>query len=327
MAEAAPLRAGVVGVGKMGRNHARVYRELPESTLAGIYDADPDRARAVADEYGTEARTLADLLETVDVVSVAVPTEYHYDTARECIDAGVHTLVEKPLVDSPENGRRLVEFADDRGVVLQAGHVERFNPAVRSLAELVSDLDVIAVTARRLGPPIERDVSDTVIMDLMIHDVDILLSLVDSEVADVSASGARGTSFGTATVDFESGVVGQLTASRVTQQKVRELTISATDCRVTVDYIDQSVEIHRQSLPEFVREEGDVRYRHESVIEQVTVDKHEPLKAELSAFVEAVMTGSEPVVSGEDGLRALELTRRIDRLAQEGAATRPPITR
>lgn len=327
MAEAEPLSAGVVGVGKMGRNHARVYRELPGAALAGVYDADPDRARAVADEYGTEARSLADLLSTVDVVSVAVPTEYHYDTARECVDAGVHTLVEKPLVDTLENGRRLVDFAEDRGIVLQAGHVERFNPAVRSLADLVPDLDLIAVSARRLGPPIDREVDDTVIMDLMIHDVDILLSLVDSDVREVSAVGTRGTRYGTATVEFDSGVVGRLTASRVTQQKVRELTLTAADCRVIVDYIDQTVEIHRQSLPEFVRDEGDVRYRHESVVEQVTVDRHEPLKAELSSFLSAARTGEEPVVSGEDGLRALELTRTIDRLAQDGATPRPPITR
>lgn len=326
MAES-PLRAGVVGVGKMGRNHARVYRELPGATLAGVFDADPDRARSVADEYDTEARTMADLLGTVDVVSVVVPTEYHYDTARECIDAGVHTLVEKPLVDTPENGRRLVDFADDRGVVLQAGHVERFNPAVRALADFVPDLDVIAISARRLGPPIDREVDDTVIMDLMIHDVDILLSLVDAEATNVSAVGARDTQYGTATVEFDSGVVGRLTASRVTQQKVRELTLTASDCQVIVDYIDQTLEIHRQSLPEFVRDEGAVRYRHENVVEQVTVDKHEPLKAELSSFIEAARTGEEPVVSGEDGLRALELTRTIDRLAQSSATARPPMTR
>lgn len=314
MSEQPPIRAGVIGVGSMGQNHARVYRELPETHLVGVYDADMEQARSVADAFGTTAIEMADLLDEVDIVSVAVPTQFHYDTARECIDAGVSVLVEKPFVEDLENGRRLIEFADQRNVVLQVGHIERFNPAVMTLMELLDDLDIIAIEARRLGPPVDRDIEDTAVMDLMIHDIDILLSIFGEEAENVSAAGTRESNYATATIQTPSGRIGQLTASRVTQQKVRELTITAESCRVIVDYIDQSIEITRQSLPEYVKQEG-FRYRHENIVEQVLVERREPLKNELSSFVEAARTGSEPVVTGEDGIRALSLAREIDGLA------------
>ncbi|MFB6163757.1 MAG: Gfo/Idh/MocA family oxidoreductase [Haloarculaceae archaeon] len=326
MSEARATRAGVVGVGSMGQNHARVYRELPETTLCGVCDADPDRAHAAAQTYGTTARSMGELLDAVDVVSVAVPTEYHYETVRECIDAGVDVLVEKPFVADPDDGRRLVDFADERGVTLQVGHVERFNPAMCKLVELIDDIDPIAVDARRLGPPIDRDIDDTVVMDLMIHDADIVTTLVDGPIASVDAIGTADVGYAAANVQFESGVVGQLTASRVTQEKERRLSISAEDCRVKVDFIDQTIEIHRQSLPEYVEENGDVTYHHENVVERISVEKREPLKNELSAFVEAATGDADPIVTGADGVRALELARTIDaRARQRSTVERPEI--
>ena len=324
MSSTETVRAGVIGVGAMGQNHARVYRELPETEFAGVFDADADRARETATEYGTEFLPMDELLTTVDVVSVAVPTEYHYETVRECIDADVHVLVEKPFVEEPENGRRLIEFADERGVTLQVGHIERFNPAIRKLADIAEDLDVIAVDARRLGPPVDREIEDSAVMDLMIHDIDIVTALVDDEVVNVDATGTEDVAYAAATFEFESGVVGQLTASRVTQEKERQLSLSAENCRVKVDFIDQTIEIHRQSAPEYVEENGDITYRHENVVERVSVEKGEPLKNELSAFVEAVTTDSEPVVTGEEGLRALRLTRLVDELAADRSTVDRP---
>lgn len=314
MSERPPVRVGVIGVGSMGQNHVRVFRELPETELVGIYDANGEQAESVADAFGVDVFALDDLLESVDAVSIAVPTQYHYDTARECIDAGVSVLVEKPIVEDLENGRQLIEFADQRDVTLQIGHIERFNPAVMTLMELLDDLDIIAIEAKRLGPPLDREIADTAVMDLMIHDIDIMLSIFGEEAEDVHAAGTRGSDYATATIQTPSGRIGQLTASRVTQQKVRELTITAEECRVIVDYIDQSIEITRQSLPEYAKQDG-FRYRHENIVEQVLVERREPLKNELSAFAEAVRTGSEPVVTGEDGLRALSLAREIDALA------------
>jgi predicted dehydrogenase len=314
MSEQPPIRAGVIGVGSMGQNHARVYRELPETQLVGVQDVDTEQAQSVANAFGSTAMEMADLLDSVDIVSIAVPTQFHYDTARECIDADVSVLIEKPFVEDLADGRKLIELAEERGVVLQVGHIERFNPAVMTLKDLLEDLDIIAMEARRLGPPVERDIADTVVMDLMIHDIDILLSILGEEATDVYAAGTRGSDYATATIQTPSGRIGQLTASRVTQQKVRELTITAENCRVIVDYIDQSIEITRQSLPEYVKQEG-FRYRHENIVEQVLVERREPLKNELSAFAEAARTGSEPVVTGEDGIRALSLAREIDGLA------------
>lgn len=318
MSEQPPVRAGVIGVGSMGQNHARVYRELPETQLVGVHDVDTEQAQSVADAFGSTAMEMDDLLDSVDIVSIAVPTQFHYDTAREVIDAGVNVLVEKPFVEDLADGHTLIELAEERGVVLQVGHIERFNPAVMTLQDLLEDLDIIAMEARRLGPPVERDIADTAVMDLMIHDIDIVLSILGEEAADVYAAGTRGSDYATATIQTPSGRIGQLTASRVTQQKVRELTITAENCRVIVDYIDQSIEITRQSLPEYVKQEG-FRYRHENIVEQVLVERREPLKNELSAFAEAARTGSEPVVTGEDGLRALSLAREIDGLAGKEA--------
>ena len=309
------LRAGVVGVGSMGQNHARVYRELPETTLAGVYDVDADRAERVAAEYDAEAFSLDGLVEEADLVSVAVPTQFHYDMARRTLGAGVNTLVEKPFVEDPANGRELVELAEANDAALQVGHIERFNPAVVALREIAQDLDIVALDAHRLGPPLERDIEDTVVMDLMIHDIDIVLDLVGDSVSSVNATGTANGSYADATVEFESGVVGSLTASRVTQEKVRGITISARDCRVKVDYTDQTMEVHRKSNPTYIRENGNVHFHHENVVEQLTVERNEPLKNELESFAEAVRTGRDPVVTGRDGLNALELTRQVDELA------------
>lgn len=305
------VAAGVIGVGSMGQNHAQVYSELSSAELVGVADADENQARSVAEEYGVAALSQSDLLDRVDVVSVAVPTRYHEPVVRDCIDAGVDVLVEKPFVEDVDVGRELASYADDRGVVLQVGHIERFNPAVTALFELLDEIEPIAVTANRLGPPLDRENGDDVVMDLMIHDIDVLLSMTGSEVSSVSATGTDDQRYATAQVSFESGLLGTLRASRITQRKIRTLEVTAEDCLVNIDYIDQSVRIHRQSHPEYRRDDGTIRYRHESVTERPMVNTGEPLKYELRSFVEASVNDEEPVVTAEDGLRAIELAQRI----------------
>jgi len=307
-----PVRVGVVGIGTMGYHHARVYRELFETTLVGVADADEARAAEVAAEFDTEVLDPGSLFEAVDAVSIAVPTPHHYDVAIDAIERGTHVLIEKPFVESVARGEELVERARERGLVLQVGHIERFNPAVRVLGDVVADQEVIAVDAHRLGPPPGREITDSSVMDLMIHDIDVLCSLVGGDVESIAAARARNVPQVTAILEFEDGVVGALTASRVTQQKVRTLSVTARECQINLDYIDQSVQIHRRSVPEYIVSEGDVRFTHVSVIEQPTVKNGEPLKAELSSFAECVRTGDAPVVSGEDGLRALELAMQIE---------------
>ncbi|MFW6321264.1 MAG: Gfo/Idh/MocA family oxidoreductase, partial [Halohasta sp.] len=308
---------GVIGVGSMGQHHARVYHELPTVDLVGISDIDADQAAETAEQYGTAAMSVESLLGTADAVSIVVPTAYHFETAMEAIDAGVDLLIEKPITEDPAAGRELQDAAEDAGVVLQVGHVERFNPAVRTLSEIATDLDVIAFDSQRLGPPTAREIDDGVALDLMIHDADVLLSLVDAPVADVKAAETAGDQYVAAIVEFENGVVATMTASRVTQQKVRTLSVTADECRVTVDYMAQSVRINRHSLPEYIESNGDVRYRHENIVERPTVENGEPLKKELAAFVETAQTGDEPVVSAADGIRALELVQRVESTASK----------
>ncbi|UHQ95414.1 Gfo/Idh/MocA family protein [Haloterrigena alkaliphila] len=315
MTQTQRIRAGVIGVGSMGENHARVYSELRDVELAGISDRDETVARRVADEYETEPVEFDRLLDRCDVVTVAVPTPVHEDVVTDCLDAGVHVLVEKPIAETVEQGRAMAERARANDLVLQVGHIERFNPAVRTVTDLIDDLDVISVEAERLGPPIDRSTGD-VVSDLMVHDIDIVGSMLDAQPDTVTAMGTENGQYATATMKY-GDVVASLTASRVTQKKVRKLTVTARECLVEVDYLEQSVLIHRDSYPEYLTDDGQNRYRHESVVERPRVDNGEPLRHELEAFVEAARTGSEPVVTAEDGIEALETVQTIGALIDD----------
>ncbi|MGQ4554927.1 Gfo/Idh/MocA family oxidoreductase [Halobellus sp. GM3] len=310
-----PVPVGVIGVGSMGQHHARVYNELADATLVGVYDVDSERAKQIAAEYETDALSLDELITAVDAVSIAVPTEYHYDIARNCIESNISILVEKPFVSKAEEGKDLIELADQHGVQIQVGHIERFNPAVEALEEIVPQLDVTAVDARRLGPDPGREIKDTVVSDLMIHDVDIVSSLIDSDIASIQTAGTAEGRYAASTLTFADGTVASLTASRQTQQKIRELTITATDRYVKVDYLDQSIEIHRQSAPDFITDDGSVKYRHESIVENPVVENVEPLKNELQSFLEAVAADTTPSVSGTEGLEVVKIVQEIDEQA------------
>ena len=309
------IPAGVIGVGAMGQHHARVYNELCGCDLVGVADADESRAREIATEYETDVYDIHELAARADAVSIATPTQYHYDLAKRCIESGTSILVEKPFVEDERKGEELIERASEAGITLQVGHIERFNPVTQTLQEIVPGLEVISVKAERLGPRPDRQITDSAVTDLMIHDIDLICSLLDRPISTVTASGNTDGRYATATVEFEGEILAKLTASRVTQQKIRELTITAKECYVVVDYIDQDIQIHRNSVPEYVADDGDVTYRHESVIENPAVDNGEPLKHELGSFLDAVRDGSEPRVTGEDGIQALELAKEINRKA------------
>ena len=317
MSRTEPIRAGVVGVGSMGQNHARVYAELPGVELVGVADVDAERASEVAASHDTEALAKGELLDRAEAVSIAVPTAHHASLARECIEADVDVLVEKPFVSEPSEGRALEALADEQGVIVQVGHVERFNPAVQAVSEILSDQEILAVDAQRLGSPRERTIADNAVMDLMIHDIDVLLSLIDEDVTTVNALGAEENRYIDAQLRFESGIVASLTASRVTQKKIRQLSITTRECWIAVDYIDRSVAIHRHSLPEYVERKSGMHYRHEGVVEQPMVDSGEPLKEELASFVDCVRERKTPLVTAADGLRALSVAHKIDRLADD----------
>jgi predicted dehydrogenase len=304
---------GVIGVGSMGQNHARIYGELRDAHLVGVADADAERASTIAEDVGTAAFTADELLDRVDAVSVAVPTQYHAQVVEQCVDAGVHVLVEKPFVTSQERGVELLKRADDEDVLVQVGHIEQFNPAVTELARIVEDLAPISIEARRLGPPTDDDrtIDENVVHDLMIHDIDIVRSLVPSQVTEVNAVSAAEDQYTNAQMKFADGTVANLTASRVTQRKMRDLSITAENCYIELDYIEQSLQIHRQSRPEYLEDAGNLRYRHEGIIERPMVQSGEPLKFELESFVGSVDQNTLPRVTGHDGLRAVELADAI----------------
>ena len=307
-----PIPVGVVGVGSMGENHARIYQELPSAELVGVADDEPTRAETVAGRYGTEALATEALLDRAAAVSIAVPTAHHARIASRCLDAGADVLIEKPFVDDLADGEALIRQAAATGSVLQIGHVERFNPAIMALETLLADASITACTASRLGPPTDRTFTDDVVLDLMIHDLDVVAMLVDEQPTSVSASAARDGDYASALLRFPDEVVATLTASRVTQRKVRRLAVTTADRHIEVDYLDQTVEIHRRSRPGY-RKDGsaDIRHRQEQIIERPLINSAEPLKLELEAFLEAVDDRTAPRVGGEDGLRALSLVESV----------------
>lgn len=305
-------RVGVIGVGSMGRNHARVYRQLQEATLVGVADVDESVAAEVADAYDTTTFDRDTLIDRADAVSVVVPTQYHYEVAKACIEANVHVLIEKPFVNDPARGEELIELANQSDVILQVGHIERFNPAVMALDDILNGKEVLAYEVRRLGPDPGRDIQDTVVTDLMVHDIDIIRTLAGGDPMRLQATGRDDGRHASATLEFNNGTMATLTASRVTQRKIRELSIATEEGYVSVDYLDRCVEIYRDSMKQLIDGDGDQRYRHESVIERPFVENSEPLKNELSSFLYAIRNGDSPVVTAEDGLATLQLAKEIE---------------
>jgi predicted dehydrogenase len=292
----------------MGRNHARVYSLLPGVTLAGVYDADPARAAAVAAEFGTSpVDSLEALAKIVDAASVAVPTVAHREIGCFLMERGVHVLMEKPIAPTVEDARVLVETARLHGRILQVGHIERFNPVLRELEKKLSHPKFIE--AHRLSPFPNRSIDIGVVLDLMIHDLEVILHLVRSPVVAVDAVGVpvlmASEDIANARIRFENGCVANVTASRISPERMRKIRVFQEDCYLSLDYQNQSGQIHWK--------EGLTIQRAE-----VTVEKGEPLMLELEAFTRAVASGESPQVTGQQGTAALELALQITRQINTG---------
>jgi predicted dehydrogenase len=318
------VRVGVVGVGHLGRLHARVYSQLDSCELVGVHDADPMRAAEVAREFGTAAFPDLDaLLDGVDAVSLATPTSTHHGVGVRCLSRDVHLLIEKPIAGTVEEGRELVAAAKDRSLVLQVGHIERFNAAVRAAMEVLRAPKFIEV--HRLGVFVPRGTDVAVVLDLMIHDIDLILATVDAEVSAIEAVGVPVLSpsidIANARLSFADGCVANITASRVSREKVRKIRFFQSDAYVTVDTLAPRAQVFRRKpLPAetLLRiSSGEIEGGLEDIVEyeDLVLDDAEPLKLELSSFVEAVGGGGAPLVSGEDGLRALSVALEILRQA------------
>jgi predicted dehydrogenase len=307
------LKFAIVGAGVMGTNHARIARSLPGVEVAYVVDADAGRAERAAATCGAQpVGNLADILGKVDCAVVASPSSLHEEHGVLLMEHGTHVLVEKPIATTREEALRLIDVAAAKDLVLQVGHVERFNPAVLELDRLAGD--IVHLDTARIGPYSPR-VEVGVVLDLMIHDLDIVLSLARAEPAEVFATAQRTRSatedLVSALIRFDNGVSASLTASRIGQNKIRTLSLTRAEDFVHVDLLRQDVTIQRVDHSEYLSDEG-TRYRQTGVIELPFLEhRGEPLYLELAHFADAVREGRRPRVTGEDGLRALELASRV----------------
>lgn len=301
-----PVRVGVIGVGHLGQHHARLYATLPGAKLIGVVDTNPERAKLIGERYQVQAyKESAALLEQVDAVSVAVPTSAHHAVVKTCLEGGVHVLVEKPIAATVAEGRELVELARRRKRLLQVGHIERFNPAVLAIRPYVGRPGFIE--CHRLSPFGERGTDVDVVLDLMIHDLDMVLSFGPGPVEEVRAAGVpvltQKIDIANARISFGNGCVANLTASRVSMTRMRRLRLFQRDAYLSVDYQTRQGAICRR-----VAGSGE---RRTIEVEEVRGGDEEPLKLELESFLHAIETGTQPVVSGEDGVAALDLAYQV----------------
>ena len=314
---ASRARVGVIGVGRMGERHCRIYSTMGNVELVGVSDLSAVRGQAIASAYGVRFyQDYSCLLERVDAVSVATPTDSHFAIASDCLHHRVHVMVEKPMAKSLAQAREMVRRASRSPLVLQVGHIERFNPAFLELQSVVEGMEIVALAARRLSPFDTSNTDVDVVFDLMIHDIDLALVLLGNEVSSIQAYGrpalTSSTDYAVANICLADGPVATLTASRVTEQKVRLLEVTALGAYIEADLLNKSIYIYRRTVPEYLaNHQRPLRYRQENLVERIHIPTAEPLMLELLDFVRCVRDGAQPIVSAQDGLLALELATRI----------------
>ena len=301
------LRVGVVGVGHIGSNHARLYAEIPNADFAAVFDVDLARANSIAKKYGaTVAKSLDEFAEMVDAASVATPTNTHYDVAYRLLAGNKHLLIEKPITENTKQASELSEIAAANKLILQVGHVERFNPVLSALEAHLTHPRFIE--AHRLSPYPDRSTDIGVVLDLMIHDLEIILHLVRSPVQQIDAVGvpvlSRGEDIANARMRFEDGCVANVTSSRISPERMRKIRVFQEDAYLSLDYQNQSGEIYRKTGGRITRD-------------KVEIAREEPLKGQLMSFVECARTGREPRVSGFQATAALELAVEITKRIQQ----------
>jgi len=295
------IRVGVIGTGAIGKNHARVMSELPDAEFTAILDANPDTAAEIGARFSVRVvSSLDEFVTLVDAATIATPTPTHFPIAKTLLEAGKHCLVEKPITENTSDAKALADLAQNAGLVLQVGHIERFNPVLKALEERLTQARFIE--AHRLSPYPNRSTEIGVVLDLMIHDLEILLHLVRSPVQSLDAVGipvlSKREDIANARIRFENGCVANLTASRISPEKMRKIRVFQHNAYLSLDYQNQTGEIYRLDNGQIVRE-------------LVEIEKDEPLKRELASFVECARKGARPEVTGAAGAAALELALRI----------------
>lgn len=322
------LKVGVIGTGRLGRQHVRVFGRIPEVEFVGCYDIAQERSLLAAREFGAEAFTNVEaLLGAVDSVSVVVPTVSHEEVSRAALEAGKHVFLEKPMAASVEQAERIAEAAVRSGRVLQIGHVERFNEAIKACRPYIDSPSFIEI--HRLAPFTPRGIDVSVIMDLMIHDIDLLIYFLGKLPVDIRAKGAgvltSAPDIVNARLEYDDGCVANLTASRVSLEPMRKVRIFSQSRYLSIDLYegkikhvqkgdsyDRAVEMLRQKKGKL----EDITLQDFLKIEETTIEGEEPLFNELQSFCRSILDGTEPVVTGEDGLKALKLAAEIQRIVE-----------
>ena len=316
-----PLKMGVIGVGNMGQHHARVLSLLKDIQLVGVCDSNLARGIEIASQYRTHFyENYEELLVHVDAVCIAVPTKLHHEVGTKCLQAGVHILIEKPIAASISEAESLVNLAAETGCILQVGHIERFNPAFRELSKVIQTEKILALEARRLSPYCDRANDVSVVLDLMIHDIDLLLELSASPVVRLTASGSVSDNSGnldyvTANLGFANGVVASLTASKITHRKIRCLAAHCQHSLIETDFLQNEILIHRQVN---LQTQQQALYKQDGITEKVYTNNVEPIYAEIEHFVNCIRGGDRPSVGGEQALKALRLASLIEQMALDG---------
>ena len=308
------VKVGVIGVGRMGKYHVGILSELPEVELTTVVDIDSKSRTVIEENYGTPSfENYKDIYGKVDAAVVAVPTRLHFPIAKDLLNAGIHVLLEKPCANNLDHARELFQIAEDKALILHVGHVERFNGAVQELHKIVDS--PVFVECRRMGPFTDRIKDDGVVLDIMIHDIDIILNLIQSRVTKTFVLGA--SIFSTkddlvnAQLEFENGCIANIIASRASQNQIRTLSVTQKDSFVVLDYTDQEIYVHRQSSSEHKLSKDSLRYKQESLVERIFVHKDNPLKLELKHFLDCATNGSPRKVAIDNELYSLEVALNI----------------
>ncbi len=317
------IKVAVIGAGMMGKNHLKTYKSLPGVELVGVYDIFEDAAKAAAEMFGIKAfASLEEVAQNVDAVSVVTTSVTHADVGEFFLKKGIHCLIEKPLATTEIECQRLIKAAKENNVTLLVGHIERFNPAVEQLSKILADTSKIrSLTAQRMSAASGRITDVDVAMDLMIHDVEVVQSLVKSKVVNVEAMSVKtkdkpeGKDYISALIQFENGVTANLTASRITQSRVRTLSVTTDENYIDMDFINQSINVCTQSRSPYMSAELPdwMKYGLKGCEEHLFIPSSQPLASEQTHFVNCILGKETPRITGENALEALKVIWEVQR--------------